>query len=93
MPAIPISIAPIWLRSQLLGSPIPCCQLKDANTEQNGVQEQQLDDVRQWEEEKRQLNNTLEERNREIATLHAMLANGQFEEKEDPATPRSSTRL
>ena len=88
-----ISIAPIWLRSQLLGSPIPSLQLKDANTEQNGVQEQQLDDVRQWEEEIRHLKNMLDERNREIATLHAMHANGQFEEKEDPATPRVSTRL
>ena len=75
----PISIAPVKRPSQ-----------QDADTEQHGAREQQLEVQR---DHIRQLENMLENmRNRENATLHAILANGQFEEKEGPATPRASTR-
>ena len=52
---------------------------QDANTEQHGTQEQQNEDVRQLEEEG---NRRITERNREITTLDAILANVQSEEEE-----------
>jgi len=52
---------------------------QDANTEQHGTQEQQHEDARQLEEEG---DRRITERNREITTLDAILANVQSEEEE-----------
>ena len=74
----PVSIASVKRPSQ-----------QDADTEQHGAREQQLEVQR---EHNRQLESMLEERNREITTLHAILAHVQSEEEEAPATPCASTR-